>query len=515
MFGNKILFFKLIIAILCFFYGILFFQTCPKSSAGRYCGIGEFSIGFWSIFDEIQSFLQNTESILYIQTLTYICAEVAVCSFITFTSKMVISSPIKKQYISYVFLFPGITLILNIITELFTTSHLFLCIPKNMLITTYPGYNFPKTYYYYFHSVICYTVIIMTIFMPFIHNTRHKKNSPLLSLSYALAAIYFFISNFYKFIIENFFPYIYLNFPEQMNSISFLVFSTVTFFSVFFQKDEYNLRLVTEKLYDSIEFPIIIFSNDDKYIDSNKSANELMEKYRINISGNSNFSSIFTEDKFSTLGTSSSADSFFLSGIQDKHLYYCKKTNLFSFTKKQIGYYLTFAKIDIYSEHLKHLDHAAHSDELTGCKKRTSFDQFYLEQNHSKKEPLIVICARINHLEQLNEKIGLKKTDLYVVNFSNILKNSITKHNIQNGMEKNLFRISGSLFTFIVSAKNQDEIVDFFKTIRRECSAFSKNRVEQLSCSLGYSVSINKETTSEKALQKSFDNMMLDTASVN
>ena len=92
----------------------------------------------------------------------------------------------------------------------------------------------------------------------------------------------------------------------------------------------------------------------------------------------------------------------------------------------------------------------------------------------------------------------------------NILKNSIIKHNIQSNIEKNVFRISGSLFAFIISAKNQDEVEDLFRTIRRECSAFSKNRVEPLTCSLGYSASSNKELSSTKMLQKSFDNMLLD-----
>lgn len=510
MFESKSIFFKLVIAIFCFVYGILFMHTCPKNSAGRYCGIGEFSLGFWSIFDEIQSFLNNVESILLIQTAIYICAEIAVCSFIAFTIKMFITSPAKTKNLRYIFIFPAITFFLNCILEIFSTYHLFLITPEKLLLTPYPGYNFPKTTYYYFHSAICYIGIVSAALLPLIFTLKRKNSNKTVSITYLLAAVYFFITNFYKFIIENFFTNLYLIFPEYINTTSFFIFSTVTFFIVYFHKSEYAMRLVTENLYDSMEFPIIIFSDKDTYIDANQSANNFFKKYGVNPSEKSTFTTIFPEDKFSTLGTISSENSFYLSGIQDKNLFYCKKSDLYSFTKKKIGYYLLFTKIDIYSEHLKHLDHAAHSDELTGCKKRTAFDHFYLNQNHSLKEPLIVICARINRLEQLNENLGLKKTDFYVVNFANILKNSIIKHNIQSNIEKNVFRISGSLFAFIISAKNQDEVEDLFRTIRRECSAFSKNRVEPLTCSLGYSASSNKELSSTKMLQKSFDNMLLD-----
>ncbi len=510
MFESQSLFFKLIIAIFCFIYGILFVHTCPKNSAGRYCGIGEFSLGFWSIFDEIQSFLNNVESILFIQTAIYICAELAICSFMAFTIKMFVANPGKTKHLYFIFIFPALTFFLNCFVEFFTTHHLFLIAPEKMLLTPYPGYNFPKTVYYYFHSTICYSGIILGAFLPLVTTLKRKTADKPLTIAYLLVAVYFFISNFYKFIIENFFENLYLIFPEHINSLSFFIFSTVLFIIVYFHKSEYAMRHVTENLYDSMEFPIIIFSEKDTYIDSNQSARQFFKQYDIDIYENYTYSTIFSEDKFSTLGTISSENTFYLSGIQDKNLFYCKKTDLYSFRKKKIGYYLLFTKIDIYSEHLKHLDHAAHSDELTGCKKRTAFDQFYLTQNHSLMEPLIVICARINRLEQLNENLGLRKTDFYVVNFANILKNSILKHNIQSNIEKNLFRIGGSLFTFIISAKNHDDVEDLFRTIRRECSAFSKNRVEPLTCSLGYSASSNKELSSTKMLQKSFDNMLLD-----
>ena len=115
------------------------------------------------------------------------------------------------------------------------------------------------------------------------------------------------------------------------------------------------------------------------------------------------------------------------------------------------------------------------------------------------------------------------------MNFANILKNSITINDIQKETEKELFRLTGSTFALIASINQKDLISDtiysvtspfassliflisdFFKTIKKDCKSFSKNRVEPLTCSLGYSLVMHNESNSQKALQKSFENMLLD-----
>lgn len=166
--------------------------------------------------------------------------------------------------------------------------------------------------------------------------------------------------------------------------------------------------------------------------------------------------------------------------------------------------------MNFFSTAIGNLKYKYFTDELTGCKNQKEFERIFVNHVNSHEEPLILITAKINNLDYLNKVIGLKKTDLYIMNFANILKNSITINDIQKETEKELFRLTGSTFALIASINQKDLISDFFKTIKKYCKSFSKNRVEPLTCSLGYSLVMHNESNSQKALQKSFENMLLD-----
>lgn len=505
---------KLIISLLCFIYGTIFLCTKFKQSAGTFCGIGEFSIGLWTFLDIFQVFLKDAGNLIILQTAIYVCAEFAICSLFIFTNRI----RNKEDYLYHkvnlkIFYIPLITIVLAIFFELFTNQHLFLIPPETISDIKYPAYSFPKRTYYFLHCLFSYGVISYAIFIIAEFLLQYLSKKKYLISIYLATFAFFSIVSVYKFVLENFLTSKKDIIPDYISSFSIFLMSSITFFMLFFHTRERNIRLTFEQFYYSCNFPIFIFSKKDFFLDTNSYGKQFLKSYNIMNSSDSKFSDIFPESAFLRLGLNNDQNSqneFYLSNINDKHLYLCKKNKLSSFLKNDTGYYISIININFYSNEISNIKYNTSTDELTGCKKQKEFDRSYVKQTNSHDEPLIVISARVNNLEHLNEKIGLKKTDLYIMNFANILKSSINFTNIQAGIEKDIFRINGSLFVIIISIKQRELISDFFKYVKKECSMFSKNRVEPLTCSLGYSISSLKDINSQKALQKSFENLLLN-----
>ncbi len=513
MFESSSLVLRVIIAVCCFAYSSLLLKSCHKNSGSFHGGIGELAFAFWAILDLVQSAVQTTEILIIVQSLVYLCAQISTCSLISFTYYLFVPKRYdQKSHISYIYLLPFFTTIVMIVMRVFSTSHLFIKVPDYILGATLPAYNFPKTVFYYIHSVFCYVSIFLCIAYSFYSELKQKMSSRITILSYTLSAMFFFIINIYKFFIENFFLYTYVQFSDMPTSISYFVFSIATFITVYFQKKERSMRALNGDLFASSCYPIFVFSNDDKLIEANTCAHEFFDFYSISKEQRTTFSGIFSESIFARLGFFEDVqqkDEFYLSSIQNKSLYYGRKVGLFE-GKKQIGYYIIIVQVTIYSEIMRRIEKEADTDDLTGLKKTSTFNRVFTEEINSHVEPILLVCARINNLEHLNTAVGIKKTNFYITSFANILKTTTTQFDIQHEMQKQIFRISGSLFVFIISVKQQDKIQELFKGIKRECGQFSKNRVEELSCSLGYSIANNRETSASKVLQKSYENMFFD-----
>ena len=124
----------------------------------------------------------------------------------------------------------------------------------------------------------------------------------------------------------------------------------------------------------------------------------------------------------------------------------------------------------------------------------------------------LVCAASIENLEMLNKKIGIIKTDSYIKDFAEILRNSLCRsaENIQYPEKIEVFRLNGSLFAFVLPSQFENEIPQLFKSIRTECYKFSKSRPAELSCSLGYSIANGSSGNVEKIVRKSYSNLLLD-----
>lgn len=505
---------KLLITFLCFFYGSLFVRTIIKNSAVFFCGIGEFSIGLWTFSDIFQFFLKDTNELSLLQTFIYIFAEFAICSLFVFTNRILNKNNFFSKKINCkIFAIPFLTIIISFFYEFFTTKHLFLIPPEILPDIKYPAYSFPKRPYYYFHCAFCYIVICYSIIKVSNTVSKYLSKRKYLTILYSCTFLFFLIISSYKFFIENFHSKRAILIPDYISSLSILSLSTITFVTLYFHTKERNLRLSFEQFYYTCEFPIIIFSTKNLFLDANNEAQKFFSQYNIEITSETTIKEIFSESQFLQLGTSSDffyQTEFYISNIHDKQLYLCKKIPILSFLKNETGYYISIIKMNFFSTAIGNLKYKYFTDELTGCKNQKEFERIFVNHVNSHEEPLILITAKINNLDYLNKVIGLKKTDLYIMNFANILKNSITINDIQKETEKELFRLTGSTFALIASINQKDLISNFFKTIKKDCKSFSKNRVEPLTCSLGYSLVMHNESNSQKALQKSFENMLLD-----
>lgn len=513
MIESKSLVLRLVIAICCFIYSTLLMQTSHKKSASYHGGIGEFAFCLWAVLDLIQSMGQDIEFLITDQTLIYICAQVSVCSLICYTYFLFTREKITERKPVYlIYIIPLVSLILTVIFKLFTSGHFFIKVPETLSPATLPAYNFPKTIFYYIHSFFCYVSIALCILYSLYAELSLKTTNKMIIVVYGFSALLFLIMNIYKFFIENFQGDQYLFFSDFSASFSYLILSTASFLVIYFQRKERSMRILNESLFSSSNYAIFVFSNKDEFLEANETAQNFLEFHGIPAEKNTDINGMFSENYFARLGFFEDVqqkDEFYLFSLKNRSLYYGQKVNLYEGNMK-VGYYLMLVQVSIYSELLNRIEKESDTDSLTGFKKQNTFEKVFTEEINSHIEPLVVVCAKINNLDHLNTSIGLKKTNLYINSFANILNNVIKQMNIQQEVQKNIFRISGSLFVFIVSMKQQERIQELFKSIKRECSHFSKNRVEELSCSLGYSIANNRESSASKVLQKSYENMFFD-----
>ena len=513
MLENKLMLSRVFVAILSFTYALLFFQNSSKDSVSRTCGIGEFAYGLWALFAGLRPILTDQSSQILVQSVIYILAEIASCAFISFTLGLYSEpTPFIKKFSKYIFIFPAFSLVLAVCFEVFSVHHLFI-LPNELLPVIEQDPIFQKSAYYFIHCAVDFSFIgLAIVFSIFKMITKPKANRSIMLL-YAAAALLYLVQIIYKIHIEHMPQKEYTALTHFLSLFSWIFFSTVVFFAVYFDKREQGMRLASDQILDSSKFPVFIFSDDDLFISANVSGFEFLTQYGIAPRTYQHYREIFSEAQFLHLGVPEAADSknaFYISAITDKKLYYGKKTELHSVIAKNAGYYIILANMDMYSGIINQLEYVAHTDEHTNCKRGSQLEAAFLKEAHEHAEPLIIICARLNNLEHLNETIGIKKTDLYLVTFADIIKNAVQQTDLQDGIEKAVFRMTGSVFALIASVRRQEQIQAFFKQIKRECAAFSKNRVEPLSCSLGYAVSTDKAQPLGKMLQKSFDNMLLD-----
>lgn len=513
MFENKGLIVRLLIAICCFIYSSLLLQSSRKNSASFHGGVGELSFGLWAILDLIQFTVTGVEGLMFIQSLIYLCAQTSTCALIAFTYYLFTKDrdhELKRIYLIYIL--PSVTVLLMLGIKFFTNVHFFIKVPKVVSLANLPAYNFPKTIFYYIHSVFCYTSIGLCIIYSIYREFKRPKIKKIVVIVYVVSSIIFLVMNIYKFFIENFYPVLYLQYSDFSTSISYFILSVASFIVIYSNSKESLMRSLDKTIFSASSFPIFVFSKDEDFIEANHRGYEFLKKYSIDINTKKTFDQIFSENNFARLGffeDEQEGGEFYLSAVTNRSLYYGKKIELFS-KKREIGYYLIIVKVNIYSEMKKRMENESDTDELTGLKKQISLEKFFTEEIISHLEPLIFVCAKINNLEHLNNTIGLKKTNFYITNFSDILKENLNEMNLQQEIQKNLFRVSGSLFAFIISAKQQELIPEFFKSVKRSCSQFSKNRVEELSCSLAYTIANNRETSALTVLQKSYENLFFD-----
>lgn len=505
---------RISLGILNLAYSIFFFQSSRRGSAGRSLAYSEFFFSLWTLFDGIECLLSKSDDIVVIQSFIFLSAECATYFLYFFARRLSVpKNQTKHTRMYFLSIMPIIMVVSCIISIIFTNSSIFVKLPdqpfsEGML----SGYKFSKKPMYYIHSVYSYTLIVLAV-ISFIYNSfKSFKHHKRLFLMGILGLVIFLIPELYKFVIQNFIPDRYGDFNFVIVALSKFSASTIFFFAFYFLESELNLRYFNEQSFTNARNPIFIFTKNNEYIETNDTGVEFFKKYSLNPDIYTNFDKIFSTDKFIKLGIPGVENpelDFYLKNIDTGDIFLCSIVRLYNKRKIISGYYLFLTKIEIFANIVTQLEQSAYNDELTGCKRRSLFEQSIFKKYGSMREPVCIICAKISDLAVSNKKIGYKKTDSFIIKFSEILKKNLTSTQELIDEKVEIFRMDGSTFSFVLPIAFENQLPALFKSIKSECNHLSKNSENKISCMLGYSV-IQNCTGIAKGLDKSFENMQLN-----
>lgn len=521
---------KLIISAICLVYSLIMIQNSAPLSAMRHFAFTESSLSLWYLFSSLQLQISNTDVVILLCSLVYVCGEFACASAFLYcylTTRIVAEN--HRKLTAAVYSIPTIAIVITIFSFVFFKINPYLAVPEPFFSEQaplpYKDYLFRKRALYFFHCAYCYLMLLTMIVMLCRNIIKKPQENKRLMLLIVLGTICFFIPNFYRIYLENFNRAATINHSPIFESLSFFFMSTIVFCTVFFDKNERNTNICKTKFYESSGMPIFIFTADMKFLQSNNIGMKFLKDYDINVELFDSVKKIFPPEKMRILGISNNPSTasdcaFYISSEKDKKLYYAQKQETKNRFSGICGYFIALSKIDLYSELIKNLEQKAYTNGITGCKNKAVFLQYLAGKLREKSDIQLVCTASVENLDNLYEKAGIVKTDAYIKQFSEILKKCITE--VDGLVEKNvynetpeIFQLSSSLFAFILSEQYENIISVLFKSIRTACENFSRNKPAPLTCALGYSATGGASSDFEQVIQQSWQNMLFDRRNSN
>lgn len=510
---------SLTLSILRFFIGVCGFAFAfiiiinnDKKSTSRYFGLSELFLGIWMTLAAFQEaykwfYLENPFVLTYLLGAEYISAELAVVSVFYFVLHFGKISSYKKSVLNYfLYAVPGINTIIYLVSHIFFGRSPFFYSDANIDIETIVGgFLFNKKILYYIHCYYCYVLLGIIILLFLYKAITNFKEYKKIMLFFACGVLIFLIPSMNWFIMENFYFVSHENASYFIDSFSTLFMMTASFFVFFYDEREQSVALCKNQVYNHSNTPIFIFNGDDKLIETNMAAANLLSNYHIFAKKFESFETVFPLDKVQQLGITNlddEHDSSYFSFNSDKKLFYAKKVPVLSKNKKINSYYLIFSRMDFYAESVRHLEQTAFIDSVSGFKRKTPLIQqiFNDISMHSRAICLVSLC--LNKYESLLEQNGLIGTNNIIADFSTKLKAAIPETD-------SIFRISDSTFAFILPVTMSKQLPELFHSIKKACLNFSKK--DDLSVSIGYTVSTNKDVDDINGfIEKSYQNMLLD-----
>lgn len=511
---------RLLISALCLTYSIILIQNSTRFSPMRHFGFSEGALGLWYLFSGLQLQISDVEIVILMRSLVYVFSEFACASVFLycFLSTSLVAENHYK-FINFIYLVPIISIIITLLSFIFFRVNPYIVNLDSCYLDTlslpFKDYMLKKRGLYFAHCFFCYLLLSLTIGTFTKNIIKNPKENKRITMLTTIGIIVFFIPNFYRLYTENFSHQNIENLSSFFELFAFLFMSSISFAAVYFDKNEMNANICKTSFYEFSGLPVFIFTADMKFLQVNSIGKKFLDDYEIKVKKFDSFETIFPNAKLKIFGIpdSPASDSeFYISSEKDKKLYYAQKQETKDRNNQLYGYFIFLSKIDFYSEIIRNLEQKSYTDEITGCKRSSIFIQYLTGELQKKSELQLVCVGSIENLAHLNSEIGIIKTDKYIHYFAEILRMCIHQSAEKiNYFEKiELFRLNGSLFSFVLPAQFEDEIVPLFKSVRAECHKFSRNKPAELSCSLGYSIANGSSGNVEKIVRKSYSNLLLD-----
>ena len=324
----------------------------------------------------------------------------------------------------------------------------------------------------------------------------------------------YFITGTHKFIIENFTVKNYIPIQEYFNSFFQFCMLTTAFLAVYSDDNQRCISKARQVLYEISSQPVIIFNSKNRFLQMNDRAADFFDIHGLHIRKFEPFAEIFAENSFQILGMtdlSNPMKEFYISGVEDKKLYYVQMSAVFD-GKKHLGSVMRLLNMNFYDGVVKTLEQAAYTDELTGVRKKDAFVKYATNLINKSMEPLLLLCFSIDGLENLNERLGIRTADTYIKKFTDIICASMQNILFPDSKENlyELFRIYGSTFAVILPESREENLSDLIKDIKQNCSAPAETEDEVISFSFGYSIMENKSHNAWEFFQESYKNLLLN-----
>lgn len=508
-------FIKISTALACFIYSAVIFSESSSDISAKYFGTANFMMGMSAMLDAMQVIISAPRRIILVQSFSYISLEVAVCSLFLFSlyfSKV----KYKKTLFSYLYLFPIIFSILTAGFYIFSKNDFFLQVSSEEQIRTafMPGYFYPKRIPYYIHATYTFGTAVSLSVIFSVRGIKNFSENKHIFLMFFIGMSVYFITGTHKFIIENFTVRNYIPIQEYFNSFFQFCMLTTAFLAVYSDDNQRCISKARQVLYEISSQPVIIFNSKNRFLQMNDRAADFFDIHGVHIRKFEPFAEIFAENSFQILGMtdlSNPMKEFYLSGVEDKKLYYVQMSAVFD-GKKHLGSVMRLLNMNFYDGVVKTLEQAAYTDELTGVRKKDAFVKYATNLINKSMEPLLLLCFSIDGLENLNERLGIRTADTYIKKFTDIICASMQNILFPDSKENlyELFRIYGSTFAVILPESREENLSDLIKDIKQNCSAPAETKDEVISFSFGYSIMENKSHNAWEFFQESYKNLLLN-----
>ncbi|MFT6269819.1 MAG: diguanylate cyclase (GGDEF)-like protein [Alphaproteobacteria bacterium] len=176
--------------------------------------------------------------------------------------------------------------------------------------------------------------------------------------------------------------------------------------------------------------------------------------------------------------------------------------NIFIFTSEYTRYKNHQAMMLLNSE--KEIE--ANNDVLTNLPNRRYITSFFLEQLNSKKHgllPLSIIMVDIDHFKEVNDNYGHDAGDKVLIQFGNILQNSVRNSDL-------VARMGGEEFLIIFPNTHIDEANQITNSIREkiEQASFNVSDGSSLNITASFGIAVaERATEAEAAINKADANL--------